>query len=100
MIYFVNAFAEKIDSRNTSPISRVNKILQSDIHRKAPVVRGILVIFHSGFEGRALVLIASVPGHCLPFTFFLDIAYPRLCHIHTGCCTEVITGIAESFPPV
>ena len=30
----------------------------------------ILVISHSGFEGGALVLIASVPGHCLPFTCY------------------------------
>ena len=30
-----------------------------------------LVVFHFGFEGRTLVLIASVPGHCLPFTFCL-----------------------------
>ena len=28
-----------------------------------------LVVSHFGFEGRTLVLIASVPGHCLPFTF-------------------------------
>ena len=25
-----------------------------------------LVVSHFGFDGRALVLIASVPGHCLP----------------------------------
>ena len=30
----------------------------------------ILVICHFGFEGGALVLIASVPGHCLHFTLF------------------------------
>ena len=24
-----------------------------------------------GYEGRASVLFASVPGHCLPFTFLL-----------------------------
>ena len=29
----------------------------------------ILVIYHFGFEGGTLVLIASVPGHCLSFTF-------------------------------
>ena len=29
----------------------------------------ILVISHFGFEGRTLVLIASVPGHCLSFAF-------------------------------
>ena len=27
-----------------------------------------LVVSHFGFEGRNLVLIVSVPGHCLPFT--------------------------------
>ena len=30
-----------------------------------------LVIFHLGFEGGALVLIASVPDHCFSFTFYL-----------------------------
>ena len=30
----------------------------------------ILVISHFGSEGRALVLIESVPGHCLSFTFY------------------------------
>ena len=30
----------------------------------------ILVIFHFGFEGGTSVLIASVPDHCLAFTFF------------------------------
>ena len=29
----------------------------------------IVVISHFGFEGGTLVLIASVPGHCLTFTF-------------------------------
>ena len=28
-----------------------------------------LVVSYFGFEGRTLVLIASVPGHCLHFTF-------------------------------
>ena len=28
----------------------------------------ILVISYFGFKGGALVLIAPVPGHCLPFT--------------------------------
>ena len=27
-----------------------------------------LVVVHFGVEGRTLVLIVSVPGHCLPFT--------------------------------
>ena len=29
------------------------------------------VVFHFGFEGRTSNLFASVPGHCLPFTFSL-----------------------------
>ena len=31
----------------------------------------ILVISHFGFKGGTLVPIASVPGHCLPFAFFI-----------------------------
>ena len=31
----------------------------------------ILVVSHFGFEGGTFVLIAPVPGHCLPFTFSL-----------------------------
>ena len=30
----------------------------------------MLVISHFGFEGGTLVLNASVPGHCLSFTFY------------------------------
>ena len=30
-----------------------------------------LVVSHFGFEGRNLVLIASVPGHCLTFTYHI-----------------------------
>ena len=30
-----------------------------------------LIISHFGFDGGTLVLIASVPGHCLSFTFYL-----------------------------
>ena len=30
-----------------------------------------LVVSHFGFEGRTSVFFASVPGHCLPFTFSL-----------------------------
>ena len=30
----------------------------------------VLLISHFGFEGGRLVLIASVRGHCLSFTFF------------------------------
>ena len=30
-----------------------------------------LVIFHFGFDGRALVLIASVPGNCLFLNFII-----------------------------
>ena len=31
-----------------------------------------LVVSHFGFDGRTSVLFASVPGHCLPFTFSLQ----------------------------
>ena len=31
-----------------------------------------LVVSHFGFEGRTLDLIASVPGHCLPFNFLFQ----------------------------
>ena len=37
-----------------------------------------LVVSHFGFEGSTLVLIASVPGHCLPFTFCLLYSHSRL----------------------
>ena len=29
-----------------------------------------LVVSHFGFEGKPLVLIALIPGHCLPSTVF------------------------------
>ena len=32
-----------------------------------------LLISHFRFESRALVLIVSVPGHCLPFNFLTSI---------------------------
>ena len=58
-----------------------------------------LVVSHFGFEGRTLVLIASVPGHCdyllLEYTLFfrkrsipaLDIGYRTvsLLHFHPAC---------------
>ena len=31
-----------------------------------------LVVSHFGFEGRTVVLIVSVPGHCLPFTLHCE----------------------------
>ena len=33
-------------------------------------VGGRVCVSHFGFEGGTLVLIAPIPGHCLPFTFF------------------------------
>ena len=30
-----------------------------------------VVVSDFGFEGRTLILIASIPGHCLHFTFFV-----------------------------
>ena len=44
-----------------------------------------LVISHCGFEGRTLVLIASVPAHCLSFTFF-ELSY-SVSHIRTNTVT-------------
>ena len=42
----------------------------------------ILVISHYGFDGRTLVLMASVPGHCLPFTLCHELAILRyLCNV-------------------
>ena len=50
----------------------------------------LLVISHFNFEGRTLVLIASVPGHCLSFTFysfilccfcFLKLSSVGYCHL-------------------
>ena len=42
----------------------------------------ILVISHFGFDGGTLVLIASVPGHCLPFSLYHEAAILRhLCNL-------------------
>ena len=52
----------------------------SDYH----VLFVVLVISHFGFEGGALYLIVSVPGHCVSSTFFIkfslscDLPAPRL----------------------
>ena len=48
----------------------------------------ILVTSHFCFEGGTLVLIAPVPGHCLPFTFcyltgsLLFVSVSVLCCVH------------------
>ena len=42
----------------------------------------ILVASHLGLEAANLVLIAPVPGHCLPFTFEVGITYFEL---RTSC---------------
>ena len=39
----------------------------------------IVVISHFGFEGGTLVLIVSVPGHCLSFTLFF-FSHKALCY--------------------
>ena len=45
------------------------------------------VISHFGFEGGTLVLIASVPVHCLSFTsFFFELSY-SVSHIRTNTVT-------------
>ena len=40
----------------------------------------ILVIFHFGSEGGTLVLITSVPGHCLPFHVYLECDLTNVWH--------------------
>ena len=37
----------------------------------------VLVVSHSGFVDWTVVLIVSVPGHCLPFTFSLQSPHLR-----------------------
>ena len=46
----------------------------------------ILDISNFGFEGGTLVLIASVPGHCLSFTFYKNMHFKTLkqCGNHSG----------------
>ena len=50
----------------------------------------ILEISHFGFEGGDLVLIASLPGHCLPFTSYglmVPLMYNhKLCYVLSMCC--------------
>ena len=52
----------------------------------------ILVISHFGFEGWTLVLIASVPGHCLSFTF--------LAHLSRRLRSELIVYRSNRRPSV
>ena len=48
----------------------LKKFLAGDINSL-----NLLVISHFGFEGGTLVLIASVPGHCLSFTLNKETGY-------------------------
>ena len=52
----------------------------------------VLVIFHFSFYGGTLVLIASFPGHCLPFFLFIFFklkAAPKLIVINRRKTTEL-----------
>ena len=54
----------------------------------------ILVISHFGFEGRTFFLIASVPRHCLPFTFRNLFAKPRSQRFIIVCTlTKLLTNV-------
>ena len=60
-------------------------------------VLGLFVIFvisHFGFEGRTLVLIAPVPGNCLPFTFYSSwVKEPDNIAGHENCGVLRTTGV-------
>ena len=47
----------------------------------------ILVLYHFGFEGETLVLIASVPGHCLSFTVAIVCSHVVDCNARNRCLT-------------
>ena len=47
----------------------LKQILAGDINSLNLLV--ILTVSHFGFEDRYLVLIATVHGHCLPFTLYI-----------------------------
>ena len=65
----------------------------------------ILVISCFGFEGWILVLIASVPGLCILFTF-ISISFSVLCRMAIGsyslsvfeCYTESFIGLDLKLP--
>ena len=43
-----------------------------------------LIVSHICFDGRTLVLIASVPDHCLPFVVFVHTMPHTFCIIETS----------------
>ena len=45
-------------------------LIQSTIMFSLLCLLVVLVVANFGFEGRTLVLIAQVPGHYLPFTYY------------------------------
>ena len=58
-----------------------------------------LVVSHFGFEGRTSVLFASVPGHCLPFTFSLKSCSngTRISLFEHGfCCLKMASRLFDS----
>ena len=58
-----------------------------------------LVVSHFGFEGRTSVLVASVPGHCLPFPFSLKSCSNGMrisCFEHGFCCLKMASRMFDS----
>ena len=55
-----------------------------------------LVVSHFGFEGRTSVLFASVPGHCLPFTFSCSNGMRISLFEHGFCCLKIPSGLFDS----
>ena len=50
-------------------------------------------VTHFGFEGGTLVLIASVPGHCLPITFSVIAICPLLYESYLIQLFVLLTGL-------
>ena len=53
----------------------------------------ILVVSHFGCGSRALVLIAQVPGHCLPFTFVIYFQLPVHRRVETMALVLLTTRV-------
>ena len=56
----------------------------------------ILVISYFGFESGTLILNASVPGHCLPFTYALIHSKDNLFHDNFQLRSQTRQGIFET----
>ena len=56
------------------------------------------VVSHFGFEGRTSVLFASVPGHCLRFTFSIKSCSNGMRisrFVHGFCCLKMDSGLFD-----